>query len=343
MRILVINSGSSSIKYTLFEFPCGKVQVKGIVERVSNHEEAIRVVLDKGSGVDAIGHRVVHGGEEIKESVVITEDVIRVIEKYCELAPLHNPPNLLGIRACQRLLPGVRQVAVFDTAYYQSMPASSYLYGLPYELYKKYGIRKYGFHGTSHRYVAMKTAEILKRPIEKLKIITCHLGNGCSVTATQFGKAIDTSLGFTPLEGLIMGTRCGDIDPAVVFYIMDKEKIDVHEINELLNKKSGLLGLSGISHDMRDIVKAAKEGREQAVLTIDVFIHRIQKYIGAYIVGMNGVDAITFTGGIGENHPQIHTRICKNLEFLKKVKILVVPTNEELLIAQDTMRLVGSS
>lgn len=361
MKILVINSGSSSVKYTLFEKSV--VKTKGIIERVSNHEDAIRVVLGKVSGVGAIGHRVVHGGEEIKESVIITEDVIRIIEKYSELAPLHNPPNLLGIRACQRLLPGIRQVAVFDTAYYQSMPPSNYLYGIPYELYKKYGIRKYGFHGTSHRYVAARTAETLKKPIEKLKIITCHLGNGCSITATKYGKAIDTSLGFTPLEGLVMGTRCGDIDPAVVFYIMDKEKVDVHSINELLNKKSGLLGLSGISHDMRDIVKAAKSGNEQAALTIDVFIHRIQKYIGAYIVSMDGVDAITFTAGIGENNSLIRSRACENLGFLKveiderknnqakgekiitksnsKAKVLVVPTNEELLIAQDTVRLAG--
>lgn len=396
MSVLVINSGSSSVKYTLFRLQKGTVMAKGIVERIglpdsvlrhtpykrqeiirqlsiSDHEHAIKIALDALvdpeygvlediSQIKAVGHRVVHGGEEIAESVIITEEVIRVIEKYAELAPLHNPPNLLGIRACQRLLPNIKQVAVFDTAYYQSMPPKSYLYGLPYELYKKYGIRRYGFHGTSHRFVAMRTAEILKKPLEKLKIITCHLGNGCSITATLFGKAIDTSMGFTPLEGLLMGTRCGDIDPAVVFYIMEKEKLDVHQINELLNKKSGLLGLAGIgSNDMRDISRAARSGNEQANFAIEVFIHRVQKYIGAYIVSMNGVDAITFTAGIGENHGYTRQRVCENLGFLgvkidkdknistkrekiisssrSKVKVLVVPTNEELLIAQDTMRL----
>lgn len=395
MSILVINSGSSSVKYTLFKLPKGIVLAKGIVERIGlehsqlkhtpfrkeeivkeiavpDHEQAIRIVLgtlaheehgvlDNISMIKAVGHRVVHGGEEISESVVITDNVINIVEKYAELAPLHNPPNLLGIKACQRLLPGIKQVAVFDTAYYQSMPPKSYLYGLPYDLYKKYGIRKYGFHGTSHRFVAMRTAELLKKPKEKLKIITCHLGNGCSITATLYGKAIDTSMGFTPLEGLVMGTRCGDIDPAVVFYIMEKEKLDVHKINELLNKHSGLLGLSGVGSDMRDISKEARSGNEQAGVAIEVFVHRIQKYIGAYAVAMNGVDAITFTAGIGENHGYTRWKVCENLGFLgvridkdknvsakkekiiskfrSKVKILVVPTNEELLIAQDTMRL----
>lgn len=399
MSVLVINSGSSSVKYTLFKLPKGIIQAKGIVERIGlehsqlkhnpfrkeeiqkelsvpDHETAIKIVLEtlaheehgvleNVSQIKAVGHRVVHGAEEISESVLITDEVIRIIEKYFELAPLHNPPNLLGIKACRRLLPGIKQVAVFDTAYYHSMPPKSYLYGLPYNLYKKYGIRKYGFHGTSHRYVTMRTAEILKKPVEKLKIITCHLGNGCSITATEYGKAVDTSMGFTPLEGLLMGTRCGDIDPAVVFYIMEKENMDVHKISELLNKKSGLLGLSGIGSDMRDVSKAARAGSPQANYAVEVFVHRVQKYIGAYAVAMNGVDAITFTAGIGENHGYTRLAVCRNLEFMgvkidkesnisskkekiisksgSKVKVLVVPTNEELLIAQDTIRLVGGN
>lgn len=395
MSVLVINSGSSSLKYTLFKLPKGIVLAKGIIERiglnhsvlihtpfrkeeitkeipVSSHEEAIKIALDAIvhsdhgviediSKIKAIGHRVVHGGEEFSESVLIDEKVINTIDKYSELAPLHNPPNLLGIKACQRVLPDIKQVAVFDTAYYHSMPQSSYLYGLPYELYKKYAIRRYGFHGTSHRYVAMRTAEIMRKPLHELKIITCHLGNGCSITATMHGKALDTSMGFTPLEGLVMGTRCGDIDPAVVFYIMEKENLDVHKINELLNKKSGLLGLSGVGSDMRDISKSARSGNEQAQAAIEVFVHRVQKYIGAYAVAMNGVNAITFTAGIGENHGYTRLKTCEKLEFLgvkinteensstkkekiisdprSKVKILVIPTNEELMIAHDTMRL----
>jgi acetate kinase len=398
MTVLVINSGSSSVKYTLFELPRGVVRAKGLIERigserailrysparkdeiikelvVKDHEEALKItldtltdsehgVIDNISRIKAVGHRVVHGGEEINESVVVDDRVISLIDKYSELAPLHNPPNLSGIMACQRLLPEIKQVAVFDTAYYYSMPPKSYLYGLPYELYKKYGIRKYGFHGTSHRYVVNRTAEIMGKPLENLKIITCHLGNGCSITATQNGKAVDTSMGFTPLEGLLMGTRCGDIDPAVVFYIMDKEKLDVRRINELLNKRSGLLGISGISNDMRDIMKAAKSDNIHAQMAIEVFVHRVHKYIGAYTVAMNGVNKIVFTAGIGENNSEIRKRVCENLTFLgvkiddeqntsskkekeistsdSKVKILVVPTNEELLIAQDTMRLAAS-
>jgi acetate kinase len=398
MTVLIINSGSSSVKYTLFALPKGIVKAKGVIERIGlnnstlkhitankleiikelpvpDHEEAIKIaldaltnseygVLDSISKIKAVGHRVVHGGEEIRDSVLIDDHVIQVIEKYSELAPLHNPPGLLGIKACQKLLPGVKQVAEFDTAYYQSMPPSSYLYGVPYEFYKKYKIRKYGFHGTSHKYVTRRTAELLGKDLEKLKIITCHLGNGCSITATMYGKAVDTSMGFTPLEGLVMGTRCGDIDPAVVFYMMDKEKLDVAKINDLLNKKSGLLGLSGVGSDMRDIIKSAKSGNEQANLAIEVFIHRVQKYIGAYAVAMNGVDAVVFTAGIGENNSHIRARICENLKFLgvkidekensslkkekkiskfgSNVKILVIPTNEELLIANDTMRLVSA-
>jgi acetate kinase len=398
MTVLVINSGSSSVKYTLFALPKGIVKAKGLIERIGlsratlkhtssnkpevikelsvpDHEEAIKIaidaltnseygVIDSISKIKAIGHRIVHGGEEITDSILIDDHVIKVIEKYSELAPLHNPPGLLGIRACQKILPEVKQIAEFDTAYYQSMPPSSYLYGVPYEFYRKYGIRKYGFHGTSHKYVTRRTADLLKKDIEKLKIITCHLGNGCSITATMHGRAIDTSMGFTPLEGLLMGTRCGDIDPAVVFYIMDKEKLDVNKINDLLNKKSGLLGLSGVGSDMRDILKAAKAGNEQANIAIEVFVHRVQKYIGAYAVAMNGVDAIVFTAGIGENNSHIRYKICEKLGFLgvridesensslkkekkiskfsSKVKVLVVPTNEELLIANDTMRIASA-
>lgn len=396
MSILVINSGSSSVKYTLFNLPKYTVLAKGVLERIGlknsllnhqalrkgevtkevsvpDHKAAIKLALDilidprhgvlkDTSDIIAVGHRVVHGGEEISDSVVITDAVVKVIAKYSELAPLHNPPNLLGITACQHLLPGIKQAAVFDTAYYHSMSPASYLYGLPYGLYKKYKIRRYGFHGTSHRYVAHRTAELLKKPLGKLKIITCHLGNGCSITATCQGKAVDTSMGFTPLEGLLMGTRCGDIDPAVVFYLMDKENLSVADINKLLNKQSGLLGLSGVGSDMRDISKAARSGNQQAQAAIDVFVHRIQKYIGAYIVAMNGVDAVVFTAGIGENHGYTRYRVCEKLSFLgvtidnsmnvsskkekiisssrSKVKILVVPTNEELLIARDTMHLV---
>jgi len=398
MTVLVINSGSSSVKYTLFALPKGIVKAKGLIERiglnksilkhtpsnkpeiekelqVSDHDQAIKIalnaltnpeygVIDDISKIKAVGHRVVHGGEEITDSVLIDDHVIKIIEKYSELAPLHNPPSLLGIRACQKVLPQVKQVAEFDTAYYQSMPPSSYLYGVPYEFYKKYAIRRYGFHGTSHKYVARRTAELLKEDLEKMKIISCHLGNGCSITATMYGRAIDTSMGFTPLEGLLMGTRCGDIDPAVVFYIMDKEKLDAHKINDLLNKKSGLLGLSGVGSDMRDILKAAKSGNEQANMAIEVFVHRVQKYIGAYSVAMNGVDVIVFTAGIGENNSYIRHKICEKLNFLgvniddeansstkkekiinksrSKVKVLVVPTNEELLIAHDTMRIAST-
>lgn len=397
MSILIINSGSSSVKYTLFNLPKYTVLAKGSIERiglkgsqlhhqafrkeelnkqvtVADHKKAIKIALDmltdpeygvleNTEKIIAVGHRVVHGGEEIHDSVLITDKVMEVIERYSELAPLHNPPNLAGIRACQHFLPGRKQVAVFDTAYNHSMPPASYLYGLPYHLYKKYEIRRYGFHGTSHRYVAHRTAELLGKKFDQLKIITCHLGNGCSVTATMQGKVVDTSMGFTPLEGLLMGTRCGDIDPAVVFYLMDKEKLSVPAINALLNKKSGLLGLSGVGSDMRDIYREARAGNHQAQAALDVFVHRIHKYVGAYIVAMDGVDAITFTGGIGENHAYTRRKVCEKLKFLgmkldsdsnnsnkkekmistsrSKVKVFVIPTNEELLIARDTMHLVN--
>ncbi|MBL7069073.1 MAG: acetate kinase [Candidatus Omnitrophica bacterium] len=375
--ILVINSGSSSIKYKVFKKKRETLLARGTVDRIGlkgyppDHSAAIRLILkrltDKNRGalkdlsqIRAVGHRVVHGGERFKESVKITAGVIREIERFSRLAPLHNPPNLLGIKACRRFLPKVPQAAVFDTAFYQTLPEAHYIYAIPYGLYKRYGIRRYGFHGTSHKYVAIKTAEALNKRIADLKIITCHLGNGCSVTATANGKAVDTSMGFTPLEGLVMGTRCGDIDPAAVFYLMEKRGVGLKAAGELLNKRSGLLGISGISSDMRDIYKAVKKGDRRARLSFDIFIHRIHKYIGAFAAIMNGAGAITFTGGIGENHPPTRKRVCENLGFLgvkidnKKnssnaaviskpdsgVKVLVIPTDEELMIAKETKELI---
>lgn len=358
MYILVINSGSSSVKYELFRIPQAMSAASGIVERIGqakvpDHSTAIRLILDTLTNPDhgvirnlsqigAVGHRVVHGGEEFSHSVLITEKVIKAVKKCFELAPLHNPPNLLGIMACRRLLPGVVQVGVFDTAFYQSMPPYSYIYGIPYRLYKKHGIRRYGFHGTSHKYVAIMAAKILKKPLKKLNLITCHLGNGCSITAVKHGRAIDTSMGFTPLEGLLMGTRCGDIDPAVVFYLADKERLSTNRINDIFNKRSGLLGLSGISNDMRDVYKAAQKGNKRAKLAFEVFVYRIQKYIGAYAAAMNGVDAVVFTAGIGENHAPTRKAVCRNLGFLGKFKVLVIPTNEELMIAQETLKIINS-
>ena len=360
MLILVINSGSSSIKYQLFDIP-GKLLCKGLIERigqdrsgVKDHQQGIKVMVDaitdpKHGVIDsickvvAIGHRVVHGGEEFNKSTLITPEVIKYIEKYCELAPLHNPPALAGIRACKALLCEIPQVAVFDTAFHAEMPAHAYLYGLPYQQYKKYKIRRYGFHGTSHRYVTLGAAKILGRPPQDLKLITCHLGNGCSITAVDCGKSVDTSMGFTPLEGLLMGTRTGDMDPAIVFYLMDKENLKADQISGLLNKKSGLLGLSGISNDMRDLLREAEAGNERAKIAIEVFFYRIKKYIGAYIAAMNGCDAIVLTAGIGENNAWIRERISKELSVLIKgcnAQVLVVPTNEELMIAEDTFELV---
>jgi len=355
----------------------GKLLCKGLVERIGNdksglthqkigadpvkktvnvsdHKEGIKVMLDAivdtGYGVidsiskiAAIGHRVVHGGEEFSKSTFITSEVLKYIEKYCELAPLHNPPALLGIKACKAILPDTPQIAVFDTAFHADMPKQAYLYGLPYQQYKKYGIRRYGFHGTSHRYVSIKAAKMLGRPLDELKLITCHLGNGCSITAVDKGKSVDTSMGFTPLEGLVMGTRTGDMDPAIVFYLMKKENLDVDQIGDLLNKKSGLLGLSGISNDMRDLVRERDAGNERAKIAIEVFFYRIKKYIGAFIAAMNGVDAIVLTAGIGENSTWIKDRVTSELSVLIKscnAKVIVVPTNEELMIAQDTFEIV---
>lgn len=396
MNILVINSGSSSVKYKLFNVKDEKELARGIVERIglkksslshttagkgevklsrniSNHDAAIKLALDflihrehgvirDISEIGAVGHRVVHGGEEFSDSIIITEQVIKVIKSYCKLAPLHNPSNLLGIKVAQKLLPDIKHVAVFDTAFHQTIPPNAYLYAIPYSFYKRDKIRKYGFHGTSHKYVALRTAKMLKRPLTKLKLITVHLGNGCSITAVKNGKSINTSMGFTPLEGLAMGTRSGDIDPAIVFYLMNEKKFSVGDVDNLLNKRSGLLGMSEVSSDMRDVYSAVKKGKKKAKLAFEVFIDRIQKYIGSYIVAMDGVDAIIFTAGIGENHAPTRNDVCKRLSFLgvkidsgknnspakekiittydSKVKVLVVPTNEELMIARETYRVI---
>ena len=378
MFILVINCGSSSAKYQLFDVRNGRSLARGLLERIGqsganlkhqpdgrvihknvvckDHYVAIEIIIgmltDSEDGVInskddifGIGHRVVHGGEEFKESTLITGKVIRSIEKYSELAPLHNPPSLLGIRACLEVLKGIPQVAVFDTSFHQTMPEEAFLYGLPFEYYKKYGIRKYGFHGTSHRYVSEEAARRMARPLKSLKLITCHLGNGCSMAAIEKGKSVDTSMGFTPLEGLLMGTRCGDLDPAVVFYLMRKEKLTPQRISDILNKESGLLGVSGVGNDMRDLLKGAR-GRgapaERCKLAIDIFIYRIKKYIGSYLAAMGGLDAVIFTAGISEHNPWLVRRITKDLKKVlpKKTRILVVPTNEELLIARDTYKII---
>ncbi|AJG40535.1 acetate kinase [Thermotoga sp. RQ7] len=398
MKVLVINSGSSSIKYQLIEMEDERVLCKGIAERIGlegsrlvhrvneekhviekdlpDHEEALKLVLntlvDEKLGVikdlkeiDAVGHRVVHGGEKFKESVFVNEEVIKAIEEVSPLAPLHNPANLMGIKAAMKLLPGVPNVAVFDTAFHQTIPQKAYLYAIPYEYYEKYRVRRYGFHGTSHRYVSKRAAEILGKKLEELKIITCHIGNGASIAAVKHGKCIDTSMGFTPLEGLVMGTRSGDLDPAIPFFIMEKEGISPQEMYDILNKKSGVYGLSkGFSSDMRDIEEAALKGDEWCKLILDIYHYRIAKYIGAYAAAMNGVDAIVFTAGVGENSPITRGDVCSYLEFLgvkldkqkneetirgkegiistpdSRVKVLVVPTNEELMIARDTKEIV---
>lgn len=350
MKILVINSGSSSIKYKLFEMPSGEVLNSGLVERIGekdsgikNHQQGLEAIILKiGHGVDAVGHRVVHGAEYFKNPTVVDRKVIAKIRQCSKLAPLHNPPNLEGILACQKLLPGIKQVAVFDTAFYQTLTKEVYTYALPYDYYKKYGIRKYGFHGTSHSYVAKEAAKVLKQPLQKLKIITCHLGNGCSITAIKHGAAVDTSMGFTPLEGLVMGTRCGDVDPAVVTHIMNLEDLKPVVMERILNKKSGLLGVSGISNDFRVLAKEQNKGNLRAKLALDLFVYRIKKYIGAYTAAMGGVDAIIFTAGIGENVKRLKDSVTKDLvgALKKKPKILAIPTNEELMIAQQTHLLI---
>lgn len=392
MKVLVINCGSSSIKYQLFDMTDESVLAKGLVERIgmegsvlnhqpgnrdkvvlaaniSNHSVGIQMVLealtDSSHGVissmkeiSAVGHRVVHGGEKFAGSVLITQEVMDALEECIEMAPLHNPPNIMGINACAELMPNVPQVGVFDTAFHQTMPKHAFLYGLPYDAYKNYGVRRYGFHGTSHKFVSQRAAELMGQDITNLRIVTCHLGNGASLAAVKFGQSIDTSMGFTPLEGLVMGTRSGEVDPAILPYLMKKLDLTAEQIDNYLNKKSGVLGISGVSSDFRDIEAAAAEGSEQAQLALDVFAYRVRKYIGSYVAAMGGVDAIVFTAGVGENDIYMRDLICSGLEYLgtridpaknnirgkekeisvdgSKVKIFIVPTNEELVIARDT-------
>ncbi len=396
MIVLVINAGSSSVKYQVFNAKEEKVLAKGVVERIGmsgailthrptngkeirlsgeilDHKMAIEyvvsILLSKNHGVikdkseiDAVGHRVVHGGEAFSKSVLITEEVMAEIRACIDYAPLHNPPNLKGINAAKTLLPDVPQVAVFDTAFHQSMPAHAYLYGLPYTLYKRHGIRRYGFHGTSHRYVSERAADLVNKPVETLRMITAHLGNGASVAAVYGGKSVDTSMGFTPLEGLLMGTRCGDMDPAIILQIMHKEELTLNDANTLLNKHSGLQGVSGLSSDMREIEEEYDESK-RAKLAHDIFTYRLKKYIGAYAAAMGGVDVLVFTGGIGENSPMVRANATKGLDFMgiqldtalneansreerlismadSATKVYVIPTNEELVIARDTKRIV---
>ena len=397
MKILVLNCGSSSLKYQLIDMENEAVLCIGLVERIGiegsiltqkkdgvegkyvkeqpmkDHQDAIKLVLegvlDSTYGgvkdmaeIDAVGHRVVHGGEKFASSVIITEEVEEAMRKCSELAPLHNPANLMGIDAIKAVLPGVPNVGVFDTAFHQTMPASSYLYGLPHRLYTEYGVRRYGFHGTSHKYVSQRAAAMLGKDIADLKIITCHLGNGASIAAVDGGKVVDTSMGLTPLEGLIMGTRCGDIDPAIIPFIMKKENLDADGVDKLMNKESGVYGMTGISSDFRDISTAAAEGNQKAIDALDAYHKRVKKYIGAYAAEMNGVDAIVFTAGLGENGIEDRLAIASNLEVLgvkmdaeannvrgketvisaadSKDKVLLIPTNEELMIARDTLELV---
>lgn len=396
MKILVINTGSSSLKYQLIDMANENVLAKGLCDRIGidnsflkhtktgadpvviekdmhNHKAAMQVVMDtlmdnklgvisSMDEVSAVGHRVVHGGEKFSDSVIIDGEVMKAINDCIELAPLHNPPNIVGIEACQQLMPNTPEVAVFDTAFHQTMPKHAYLYALPYEIYEKYGVRKYGFHGTSHKYVASRAAAMLNKPLEDLKIISCHLGNGASICAVKNGKSIDTSMGFTPLAGLAMGTRSGTIDPAVISYLMEKEKMSIKEVNDYLNKKSGVLGISGVSSDFRDIHAAADAGNERAQLAIDIFCYRVRKYIGEYAAVMGGLDVILFTAGIGENNSIVRRQVLENMEYMgvkidweknlvkgkeidisapdARVKTLVVPTNEELAIARETMRLI---
>lgn len=396
MKILVINCGSSSLKYQLIDMSKEEVLAKGLVERIgiegskltqkvegrdkyivqqpmSDHQEAIQFVIDalvddkngvisSMSEIAAVGHRVVHGGEKYAQSVIIDDSVMEALNDCVKLAPLHNPPNITGILACKALLPNVPMVAVFDTAFHQTMPKESYVYALPYELYEKHGIRRYGFHGTSHKYVSNEAAKMLGKDIKDLKIVTCHLGNGASITAIKDGKSLDTSMGFTPLEGLVMGTRSGDIDPAVVTYMMQQLNMTAAEVDDLLNKKSGILGISGVSSDFRDVEDEMNEGNDKAKLALDIFHYRVRKYIGSYVAAMDGIDCLVFTAGLGENSPETREAVCEGLGALgikmdksknnfkgrqedisasdAKVKVLVIPTDEELMIARDTLNLV---
>lgn len=396
MKVLVLNCGSSSIKYQLIQTENEEVLAKGQIERIGmssavlthqpKDKEQIRIVgeildhsiameyviavllspnhgvLTNKNEIDAVGHRVVHGGETFSGSVLITDEVLKALKDNIELAPLHNPPNLKGIAAAKEHLPNIPQCGVFDTAFHAQMPPHAFLYGIPFKLYKRYKIRRYGFHGTSHRFVSERAAEIIGKPLEDLKIITAHLGNGGSMAAIKFGKSIDTTMGFTPLEGLLMGTRSGDLDPSIITYVMGKEELSISEVNTMLNKHSGLAGISGESSDMREIEQAVKEGDKKANYAFDVFNYRIKKYVGAYTAAMNGVDALVFTGGIGENSPTVRNAVCSEMDFLgikldpelnenptgeaiissadSNVKVLRIPTNEELVIAMDTKEIV---
>ena len=396
MKTLVINCGSSSLKYQLIDMSTEECMVQGLVERIGiegsvltqkvegrekyiinteikNHKEAIKLVLealiDADNGViksmneiSAVGHRVVHGGEKYSDSVLINDEVLQSIKDCIVLAPLHNPPNIIGIEACKELMPNTPMVAVFDTAFHQTMPKHSYICPLPYELYKKYGIRKYGFHGTSHKYVSNKVAKVIGKDIKDLKIVTCHLGNGCSLAAVKNGKSVDTSMGFTPLAGVMMGTRSGSIDPSVISFLIEQHGYTIEEVDELLNKKSGVLGISGVSSDFRDVLEAAESGNERAKLALEIFYYKVRTQIAAYAGAMGGVDVIVFTAGIGENSSITRKEILKGLEFFgfelneennnirgkiqeistedSRVKVYVVPTNEELMIARDTAKLV---
>jgi len=361
MKILVINCGSSSIKYKLYDFPADGLIAKGLIEKigepsseVKNHTQGIKAlvsdILKKKAvksmeEISVVGHRVVHGAETFREPCLIDEKVIEKIKECAQLAPLHNPANLAGIISSKKILPKAAQVAVFDTAFHQTIPEHAFMYALPGEYYRKYKVRKYGFHGTSHQFVAQAAAKQLGRPISKLKLITCHLGNGCSITAVDKGKSVDTSMGFTPLEGLIMGTRCGDIDPAAVFYIMKKEKLSLSQMDEILNKKSGLLGVSGRSNAFRAIKKAAAEKDPSAKLAYEMFIYRIKKYIGAYNFILGGADAVCFTGGIGENSPKLIEAIKKDITAAaaQKTKVLVISTDEEMMIADLAYKLAAKN
>ena len=396
MNVLVINCGSSSLKYQVIDSETEEVLAKGLCERIGidgilnykpqggekevtkadmpTHKQAIQLVLDalvnpktgvlkSLAEIGAVGHRVVHGGEKFASSTILTEEVLKIIEECNDLAPLHNPANLIGIRACQELMPNVPMVGVFDTAFHQTMPEKAYMYGIPYEYYDKYKVRKYGFHGTSHSFVSKKVAELVGKPYEELKTIVCHLGNGASVCAVDCGKSVDTSMGLTPLEGLIMGTRCGDIDPSVLEFIAKKENLDITGVMNILNKKSGLLGMSdGIGSDFRDIREAAYAGNKKAIDAMDAFAYRVAKYVGAYAAAMNGVDVIAFTAGIGENASALRSQICQYFGYLggtideeannnnedymtistpdSKVKVMVVATNEELAICRETVALL---
>jgi acetate kinase len=395
MKVLVLNCGSSSIKYQLFDMPAGEVQAKGLVQRVGEPEGKIDQTSARGtialnekvpdhsaglrraiellthgdmaplkeiSEITAVGHRVVHGGERFSKTVLINDDVVRAIAEFAALAPLHNPPNLLGIKVAREILPKVPQVAVFDTAFHQTMPAKAYLYAVPMALYREDHIRRYGFHGTSHRYVAERAAQMLKKKASEARLITCHLGNGCSIAAIADGKSVDTSMGLTPLEGLVMGTRSGDFDPAIIFHLARVKRMTTDEVDNLFNKRSGLIGLSGKSNDVRELIKLKEAGDKDADLALEIFCYRLKKYIGSYLAVLGSVDAIVFTAGIGENSAFIRERTCGGLELLgagidakrnlqavgkeaditadgMRVKVLVVPTNEEKLIAMDTYEL----